>query len=110
LGPDVGVDDPAGAPRAGGTALHQNYPNPFNPATAITYTLATETTVKVSVHDTAGRLVAILTDGTAPAGTHTIHWDGTNSMGRSVSSGVYICTLAAGDSNPSESRKMILLK
>jgi len=110
LGPDVGVDDPAGAPRAGGTALHQNYPNPFNPATAITYTLAAETTVKVSVHDTAGRLVAVLTDGTAPAGTHTIHWNGTNGAGRPASSGVYIYTLATGDSKEVESRKMILLK
>jgi len=107
---DVGVDDPSGAPRPGGTALHQNYPNPFNPATAITYTLAAETTVKVSVHDTAGRLVAVLTDGTAPAGTHTIHWNGTNGAGRPASSGVYIYTLATGDSKEVESRKMILLK
>ncbi|MBN1396746.1 MAG: T9SS type A sorting domain-containing protein [Bacteroidetes bacterium] len=42
------------------------------------------------------------------AGDHTVEWDGKNSAGRQVGSGVYFYKLNAG--NYSETKKMILLR
>jgi hypothetical protein len=69
-------------------ALHQNYPNPFNPSTAMALDLPKASDYKLTVYNIAGQVVKTFA-GHGEAGTVTIHWDGTNSQGVSVASGVY---------------------
>jgi cytochrome c peroxidase len=89
-------------------ALHENYPNPFNPTTTITYDLAEPTNVRMVVYDLLGREIATLVNAFQPAGVFNAQWDGRNSAGQQVSSGMYILALKTDHFNAS--RKMILAK
>jgi hypothetical protein len=91
-----------------GIELAQNAPNPFNPSTTISFTLNNATDVEVSVFNLRGQKVTTLLQGSANAGRNTIHWDGTDSAGRSVASGVYLYRLTAGQQTIQ--RRMLLLK
>ena len=88
--------------------LQQNSPNPFNPVTTIRFTLSDRTTVKLDVYSVDGRLVRTLVDETRPQGTYAVQWDGHDGLGRSVSSGIYLYRLVAGDR--ALTKKMLLLK
>ena len=88
--------------------LGQNFPNPFNPSTRITYSLARAGIVLLKIYDLEGRLVETLAEGTRTAGSHEVAWDGRDTTGNAVSSGVYFCKLTA--SGRSEIRKMVLLR
>jgi flagellar hook assembly protein FlgD len=85
-----------------------NYPNPFNPVTTISFSLDAETPVTLQVYNLRGELVTTLVNFTLNAMTHRIQWDGTDSRGKAVSSGIYYYHLKAG--SYTASRKMILLK
>jgi len=89
-------------------ALHQNYPNPFNPATVISFDIERSTEVELSVFNALGRKIKTLFDEYAAAGSYDVVWDGTDSNGRKVASGVYFYRLKTADS--SVSKKMLLLK
>jgi hypothetical protein len=73
-------------------------PNPFNPT--VTLRLAVPGTVpvhvRVDVFDARGRLVRRLADGVMPAGTATRTWDGRDSDGRVLPSGIYVYRVDAG--------------
>jgi len=88
--------------------LEQNVPNPFNPTTTIRYTLPDASDVELAVFSVDGRLVRVLQSGAKPAGTFEATWDGRDSAGRSVASGVYFYRLRAGSF--AETKKMVLLK
>ena len=95
------------------TALLPNYPNPFNPETWIPYQLAHDSEVKISIYDARGSVVRVLTLGHQSAGYYTnrsraAYWDGRNTFGERVASGVYFYQLQAG--NVSSLRKMTILK
>jgi len=107
FGPEVtGVN--SDLPMEAGVRLIGNFPNPLNPTTAISYSLSQDCNVVLSVYDLQGRLVTRLVNGPRSAGEHSEHWNGRNSEGVLVSSGVYSYRLQAGDY--SENRKMNLLK
>jgi len=89
-------------------ALAQNYPNPFNPSTAIRYGLPHQSHVKLTIYDLLGQEVVRLADEDQSQGFHEIRWDGRNSNGVSVGTGVYIYRIQAGDFV--EAKKMTLLK
>jgi len=89
-------------------SLAQNYPNPFNPTTTIKYTLQTNSQVTLKIYNVHGQEIRTLVNGNQTAGLKSIVWDGKNNDGQSVSSGVYLYRLAAGDYV--RSHKMILLK
>jgi len=76
--------------------VSQAYPNPFNPSTVIGYSLPHESRVELAVYDMLGRRIAVLAEGIIGAGSHTAVWNGTDSDGRTVSSGVYFYRLTAG--------------
>jgi hypothetical protein len=83
-------------------ALLASYPNPFNPDAWIPFALAEQNEVVVSIYDVNGRLVRELMLGQLEAGHYmqkdrAAHWDGRNSNGEQVSSGVYFYRLRAGD-------------
>ncbi|RKU28922.1 hypothetical protein C6499_09580 [Candidatus Poribacteria bacterium] len=90
------------------TALLPNYPNPFNPETWIPYQLAAAADVSISIYTAGGRLVRQLHLGHRPVGIWTAHWDGRNTQGESVASGVYFYTLSAGQF--SGTRPMVMAK
>ena len=81
-----------------------NYPNPFNPDTRITYQVAAEQRVKVTLYNALGQKVAVLQDRNVPAGRHSIRF----TAGSDLASGVYLYRVQAGEK--SEIRKMTLLK
>ncbi|MFH2047877.1 MAG: T9SS type A sorting domain-containing protein, partial [bacterium] len=89
-------------------SLSQNYPNPFNPTTTIEFSLPTAGQAKIEVYNILGELVTTPFDGFAGAGENSIVWDGTNSSGQNVSSGIYFYRLTADEYT--ETRKMTLLK
>ena len=89
-------------------ALHQNYPNPFNPSTQISYDLPEDAMVKITIFDVMGRSVKSLVNKDQLAGYRSVKWDATNNVGETVSAGMYIYTIQAGEFN--QTRKMILLK
>jgi len=88
--------------------LRQNRPNPFNPATEIEFGLSASERVTLRVFDTHGRLVRVVLDQYLRAGVHRAEWDGTNSLGGKVSSGVYFYELKTG--GYISRQKMILLR
>jgi len=90
------------------TALLQNYPNPFNPGTDISFTVASEGRVSVTIYNEVGELVKVLVNSSEPVGTHTVHWDGKDEKGKTASSGVYLCELRFV--NNIEWKKMMLVK
>ena len=89
-------------------SLEQNYPNPFNPETRINYSLPEPTYVKLNIYDINGTLVRTLQEGNKSAGRYEAIWDGKNSTGNKVGSGVYFYRIQANSF--SQVKKMILLK
>lgn len=100
------VDETPAAPLT--YQLHQNYPNPFNPETAISYSLAKNSTVTLTVFNVMGQKIRTLIDTEQPAGRYTARWNGLNNRGLKVASGVYFYRIQAGDF--SRIHKMLLLK
>ncbi len=84
--------------------LHGNYPNPFNPSTNISFKVATNSHIRVTVFDLLGRKVATLTDQPYATGTHQIQWDASG-----VSSGQYIYRMEA-DGKMIGVKSMVLIK
>ncbi len=89
-------------------ALSQNYPNPFNPTTSIRFEIPHATHVTLDVYNTLGQRVATLVNQQMAAGTYEVNWDGRNSEGQLLSSGVYIYRMKAG--NFQQIRRMLLMK
>jgi len=82
------------------TQLWQNYPNPFNPDTWIPYSLIEDSDVVIKIYDVNGILVRKLELGHKTAGvyktkTSAAFWDGKNSSGEDLSSGIYFYSLEA---------------
>jgi hypothetical protein len=112
-GPGAPTSAPAGppGPRAGlaSARLLPSHPNPFNPLTTIRYELLRPSEVRLAIYDLSGRLVRTLVDGTTKAaGTHRAVWNGQDTYGVAVASGVYLVALSDGVS--SVTQKLTLLK
>jgi hypothetical protein len=102
-------DDEAGlVPEQG--ALHQNFPNPFNPTTRVTFDVprGRPQHVTIRIYDVTGALVRTLVDDSIPPGRHTREWDGRDTRGNAVGTGVYFCRLE--QPGVAATRKMVLLK
>ena len=97
----LATSDPNSLPET--ITLSQNYPNPFNPATAISFSLPSESFTSLKVYNTLGEHVQTLVNGVLQSGVHNISFDATN-----LPSGVYVYRLDAGD--VSLSKKMMLMK
>lgn len=78
------------------SGLDQNYPNPFNPGTTIRFDLAEGSFVTLRIYDGLGQRVRTLTEASLPAGSYRETWDGRDSRGVRVGSGVYYYELRAG--------------
>ena len=91
------------------TALAQNFPNPFNPVTNIRFDLSGTSSITLTVYDVTGQTIRILVAGEfMEAGTYNLTWDGRNTTGDIVSSGIYFYKLRAGSF--ASIKKMLLLQ
>ena len=89
-------------------ALYDNYPNPFNPTTQIAVDLPEAATTEITVWNIMGQRVATLYTGDLNAGHHTLNFDGRDSNGKQLTSGMYLYRVAAGKYNAT--KKMTLMK
>lgn len=111
---NAAMHGPVSATLASGTEkpsefmLTQNYPNPFSPVTEIRYGLPSDCQVKIEVYNALGQKVATIADGRQKAGYKLAAWDGRDTGGKEVYSGVYFYKLQAGSFT--EVKKMVLLR
>lgn len=90
------------------TKLRTNAPNPFSESTSITYQLADDTEVTITIYDTLGRRVQTLTDERKRTGVHHVEWRPDSRGGRSLASGIYFCRMKTP--NYRETRKLVLVR
>jgi hypothetical protein len=88
--------------------LFQNLPNPFNSETVIRFNLSKPSDVTLVIYNTLGQKVKTLVQGHLKTGITNVSWDGRDEKGNTVSSGVYLYELKAGDLT--ETKRMVLLK
>lgn len=88
--------------------LDQNYPNPFNPETTINYHLSEATQSELIIYNIKGEVVKSFGKSIQEAGDYSIIWDGTDSDGKNIPSGIYLYRLQAAERNITN--KMILMK
>jgi len=97
-------------------ALSQNYPNPCREFTIINYQLSKPVRATLKVYDISGRLIRTLVDEEQKPGFYTATWNGRDSSGRQVASGVYFYRLTARQANGGEAcdftatRRMVLVR
>jgi hypothetical protein len=89
-------------------ALGQNVPNPVATTTEIRFEVAQTSNVSIKVYNAMGQLVRTLKNERMQPGRYTAHWDGTNSAGQKVSSGVYFYKMEANKFQATN--KMLILK
>jgi len=82
--------------------LHKSFPNPFNPDVWIPFEIGHGARVTIDIYNSAGQLMRTLDLGYKFPGRYVdiskaAHWDGCNSHGELVPSGVYFYKLHAGD-------------
>ena len=93
---------PSAAPAAAYTnSLGNVFPCPANPETWIPFTLSQTENVVIKIHNATGQLVRILNLGQKAAGAYVskekaVYWDGRNTTGEKVSSGIYFYLMEAG--------------
>ncbi len=95
-------------PNTGGEMTLQAVPNPFNPRVTFRFELAAESNTRLEIFDLRGRRVADLGSRVRQAGAHSITWDGDDTDGRNLPSGVYLARISTPES--SASRKIVLAR
>ena len=86
----------------------QAVPNPFNPRVTFRFELAVESHTRLEIFDLRGRRVADLGSRVRQAGAHSVTWDGDDTDGRNLPSGVYLARISTPES--SASRKIVLAR
>ncbi|NQV17785.1 MAG: heparinase II/III family protein [Armatimonadetes bacterium] len=89
--------------------LHGNYPNPFNPETTISFSIPKESKVEITMYNIKGQKVSTVLKDNMGKGIYDTIWDGKDSNGKSVSSGVYFYKLNV-DGKTYAIKKCLLLK
>ncbi len=108
----VDVDNPPSTPPRT-FALEQNRPNPFRvsanaSATIISFALAQATPVSIRIYNMLGQEVRELLSGPREAGRFEVAWDGRDSNGRLLASGVYVYVIKTPQATAS--KKLLLLR
>jgi len=75
----------------------QVFPNSFNPQTEIRFVLGERSQTRVEIFDSRGQRVRLLHSGSLETGQQRIHWDGTDSSGRDVATGIYFVRVSTED-------------
>ena len=88
--------------------LNQNYPNPFNPSTTIRFSLNKKGNVDLTIYNLLGQKVKTLISATKMPGSHSVSWDGIDSFGKNVSTGVYFAVMRFD--NKTLKKKVLMIK
>ena len=89
-------------------SLRQNYPNPFNPVTNIEFKLPVTSDVRLSIYNFVGQEINTLVNERTAPGTYRVTWNGLNSHGQQVSTGVYFYRLETDQFM--DTKKMVIIK
>lgn len=88
--------------------LAQNFPNPFNPVTEIRFSVPKSGKYTLEIFNVLGQKIVTLSSAFHPAGNYSVKWNGTDTFGNRVGSGIYFYNLRGNGVNLT--KKMILLK
>jgi flagellar hook capping protein FlgD/LVIVD repeat-containing protein len=88
--------------------IFQNFPNPFNPTTTIKYNLPKISQVKIQIFNILGQTVRTLVNNKQIKGSYDVIWDGSDSQGKQVASGIYFYSLQTEDFV--KTKKMLLIR
>jgi serine protease AprX len=88
--------------------LSQNYPNPFNPNTNITVEIPQTTTADLSIFNCLGQKIRTLFSGILASNFYNFTWDGKNSQGNNMPSGIYYYKISTDKFT--EIKKMVFSK
>jgi ligand-binding sensor domain-containing protein len=72
------------------------YPNPFNLKTSISFTVPVDGVIELGIYNLVGQRIRRLVSSWTRSGSQQIVWDGYDSAGICVSSGIYIARLSMG--------------
>jgi hypothetical protein len=106
--------DPLAAPAAAYTnGLGNVFPCPANPETWIPFTLSQTENVVIKIYNVTGQLVRIIDIGQKASGAYVskekaVYWDGRNTTGEKVSSGIYFYLMEAGSFRAA--KKMLIIR
>jgi len=89
----IGIDDPAPQLPDQFVAV-QAYPNPFNASVVIDFSVPQDGPVDFIIYDIQGQIVRDFGFNSYHAGRHQLTWDGTNTAGEDVSSGLYFLKMS----------------
>jgi len=90
-------------------SIKGNFPNPFNPVTTIEFSIGKTEKTNLMIYNLTGQKVReLIADDMIEPGIHSVQWNGKDDTGKTVSSGIYIVRLKAG--NQSSARTMMMLK
>ena len=84
------------------------YPNPFNGNLKIQYKIDEVSDVNLKIYGVDGRLVKVFNLDQQTSGQHFFHWDGRNSNGKYLPTGIYIISLKS--KNIVTNKKVLYLK
>jgi hypothetical protein len=89
-------------------SLDPNYPNPFNPSTIISFKLYVVGNVELTIYTTLGKKINVLLKDNLKQGYYSYMWNGENSCGDKLPSGVYFAQLKVG--GYVKTQKLLLVK
>jgi len=84
-------------PEAPLALLLHSYPNPCRAGASFSFRMPTAGHAQLCIYDAAGRHVATPLSGPEAAGLRLLRWDGCDSRGQHLPSGVYLVRFRAGD-------------
>ncbi len=87
---------------AAGQVIMKAYPNPFTNTVNIQYKNQSESKITIRIYDANSRQVAVIENGTVPAGEHLVKWEAQSSP-----AGNYFATVYANNGVPIQSIKLI---
>jgi hypothetical protein len=85
-----------------------NYPNPFNPETNIVFNLPEDGKVQLDIYNIKGQKIKSLLNNQMIPGEHSIVWNGEDSSGKKVGSGVYLYKLNVNGKTEAVKRCLLL--
>ena len=93
-------------------SMGEIYPNPFTETAYLEYSLDEASDVQIAIYSISGSLVQILSGDRKQPGNYRVFWNGNDTGGREVPSGIYLCRIVIRSERNefAETRKVVYLK